>query len=88
MVRNGLGPVQVRQPRVDVRRLDDQCRRQRFTTSILPPYPRRTKSRDDLIPWLFCKGVSSGDASEAFSALVGPDAAGLSSTSVVRLEQV
>ena len=87
-ITTGLGPVEVRQPRVNDRRVDDQGQRQRFTSSILPPYLRRTKSLDDLIPWLFLKGVSSGDFSEALSALVGPDAPGLSSTSVVRLKQV
>lgn len=60
----------------------------RFTSSILPPYLRRTKSIDELIPWLFLKGVSSGDFSEALSALLGADAPGLSSSNVVRLKQI
>lgn len=87
-ITTGVGAVEVRQPRVNDRRIDDQGERMRFSSSILPPYLRRTKSLDDLIPWLFLKGVSSGDFSEALSALVGPDAPGLSSTSVVRLKQV
>lgn len=87
-ITTGVGAVEVRQPRVNDRRIDDQGEQMRFSSSILPPYLRRTKSLDDLIPWLFLKGVSSGDFSEALSALVGPDAPGLSSTSVVRLKQV
>ncbi len=87
-ITTGIGPVEVRQPRVHDRRIDEDGERLRFTSSILPPYLRRTKSIDELIPWLFLKGVSSGDFSDALTALLGPDAPGLSSTSVVRLKQV
>jgi putative transposase len=59
-----------------------------FSSKILPPYLRRTKSVDELIPWLYLKGVSSGDFSEALAALVGPQAAGLSASTVVRLKAV
>jgi putative transposase len=52
----------------------------------LPPYLRKTKSVEDLIPWLYLKGVSSGDFSEALAALLGPDAKGLSATTVTRLK--
>ena len=58
----------------------------RFTSSILPPYLRRTKSVEELIPWLYLKGVSTGDFSDALEALLGPDAPGLSATTVVRLK--
>ena len=87
-ITTGIGPIEVRQPRVNDRRVDEAGERLRFTSSILPPYLRRTKSLDELIPWLFLKGVSSGDFSEALSALVGADAPGLSSSNVVRLKQV
>jgi len=50
----------------------------RFTSSILPPYLRRTKSLEELIPWLYLKGISTGDFSEALAALLGPDAPSLS----------
>ena len=60
----------------------------RFTSSILPPYLRRTKSIEELIPWLYLKGISTGDFSEALAALLGPDAPGLSATTVSRLKEV
>ena len=87
-LQTGLGPVQVRQPRVNDRRVDDHGDRMRFTSSILPPYLRRTKSIEELIPWLYLKGVSTGDFSEALAALLGPEAPGLSASTVVRLKEV
>ena len=47
---------------------------------------KRTRSLDELIPWLYLKGVSTGDFSEALTALLGPDAPGLSATTVTRLK--
>src|SRR5262245_63524425 len=72
----GLGPVAVKQPRVQDRRPADQ--REKFSSAILPPYLRKTKSIEELIPWLYLKGVSTGDFSEALAALLGPQAKGLS----------
>ncbi len=85
---SGVGTLEVRAPRVVDRRVDEQGRKCRFTSKILPPYLRRTKSVEELIPWLYLKGISTGDFSEALAALVGPDAPGLSATTVVRLKQV
>lgn len=87
-IQTGLGDVEVRRPRVDDRRRDGNGERIRFTSKILPPYLRRTKSIEELIPWLYLKGISSGDFSEALAALLGQDAPGLSATTVVRLKQV
>jgi putative transposase len=53
----------------------------------LPPYLRRTKSIDDLIPWLYLKGISTGDFSEALQSLLGPGAKGLSASTIVRLKE-
>jgi transposase-like protein len=72
---------------VDDRRRDEQGRRHRFTSAILPPYLRKTRSVEELIPWLYLKGISTGDFSEALKALVGPDAPGLSASTVVRLKE-
>lgn len=83
-IQAGLGDVEIKQPRVHDRRPADQ--RERFTSAILPPYLRRTRSLDELIPWLYLKGVSTGDFSEALQALLGPDAPGLSATTVTRLK--
>lgn len=52
----------------------------------MPPYLRRTRSIDELIPWLYLKGVSTGDFTDALQALLGPDAPGLSATNIVRLK--
>jgi transposase-like protein len=59
----------------------------RFTSAILPPYARRSKSLEVLIPVLYLKGVSTGDFTEALSALLGPEAGGLSASTIVRLKE-
>lgn len=84
----GVGTLEVRAPRVEDKRVDEQGRKFRFHSQILPPYLRRTKSVEELIPWLYLKGISTGDFSEALEALLGPDAPGLSATTVVRLKEV
>lgn len=83
-ITTGVGPVQVQQPRVHDRRASGE--QEKFTSAILPPYLRKTKSVEELIPWLYLKGVSTGDFSEALAALLGPDAKGLSATTVTRLK--
>ena len=87
-IQTGIGPVTVRQPRVDDQRTNENGERIRFTSKILPPYLRKTKSIEELIPWLYLKGVSTGDFSEALAALLGPDAPGLSASTVVRLKEI
>lgn len=82
----GLGPIPVTQPRVHDRRPEGE--REKFTSKILPPYLRKTRSVEELIPWLYLKGISSGDFAEALAALLGPEAAGLSASTVVRLKAV
>ena len=82
-ITTGLGDMQVRQPRVHDRRPAGE--KEKFTSKILPPYLRKTKSIEDLIPWLYLKGISTGDP-DALAALLGPDAAGLSATTVTRLK--
>jgi putative transposase len=85
-VLTGVGPIEVKQPRVHDRRPAHQ--REKFNSAILPPYLRKTKSLEELIPWLYLKGVSTGDFSEALAALLGPEAPGLSASTVVRLKVV
>ena len=85
-ITTGVGPIEVQQPRVRDRRPADQA--EPFTSKILPPYLRKTKSIEELIPWLYLKGISTGDFSEALKALVGPDCPGLSATTVTRLKSV
>ena len=86
ILHTGVGPLEVKQPRVRDRRPAGQ--RETFHSSILPPYLRKTKSIEELIPWLYLKGVSTGDFAEALAALLGPDAPGLSATTVTRLKAV
>ena len=88
-VMTGIGPVGVRQPRVRDREAGaDDPRRVRFTPSILPPYARRSKSIETLLPILYLKGISTGDLSDALAALLGREAAGLSATTIGRLKDV
>jgi putative transposase len=85
-ISTGVGPVEVKKPRVHDRRPEGQ--REQFSSAVLPPYLRRTKSLEELIPWLYLKGISTGDFSEALAALLGPNAPGLSATTVTRLKAV
>jgi putative transposase len=81
-----LGDVPVRQPRIRDRRPSET--RETFRSAILPPYLRKTKALEDLLPWLYLKGVSTGDFSEALAALLGPDAPGVSASTITRLKSV
>jgi putative transposase len=79
-----LGEIPVHQPRVRDRR--PAAERETFRSSILPPYLRKTRALEELLPWLYLKGVSTGDFSEALAALLGPEAPGLSATTMTRLK--
>lgn len=83
-VMTGIGPVPVKVPRVRDRSRSEE--KIRFTSSILPPYLRKARSIEELLPWLYLKGISTGDFQEALAALLGPNAAGLSSTTISRLK--
>jgi putative transposase len=84
-IMTGIGPVAVRQPRVRDREAVGG-ERIRFSPTILPPYARRTKSLEVLIPILYLKGISTGDFEEALAALLGKDAGGLSASTIGRLK--
>jgi putative transposase len=85
-IQTGLGEIEVRQPRAYDRRPPGE--REKFTPAVLPPYLRRTRSLEELIPWLYLKGISTGDFSEALGAILGPDAPNLSAATVTRLKAV
>jgi len=85
-IMTGIGPVGVRQPRVRDREAA-AGEHIRFNPTILPPYARRTKSLEVLIPILYLKGISTGDFEEALAALVGKDAPGLSASTIARLKE-
>jgi putative transposase len=85
-IMTGIGPVAVRCPRVRDR-VGEGAERIRFLSAILPPYARRSKSLEVLIPILYLKGISSGDFEEALVALLGNDAGGLSASTITRLKE-
>ena len=72
----GIGAIAVRCPRVRDRG-GEGSERIRFSSAILPPYARRSKSLEVLIPILYLKGISTGDFADALIALLGRDAGGL-----------
>jgi transposase-like protein len=82
-VQTGIGEVEVQVPKVRDRSGGRAC----FNSNLLPPYLKRARSLEELIPWLYLKGVSTGDYQEALSALLGERAKGLSANTVSRLKQ-
>ena len=82
-IRTGIGSVTVQVPRVRDRSGSGIV----FRSSLLPPYLRRSRSVEELIPWLYLKGISTGEFGEALSALLGANAAGLSASTVSRLKE-
>ena len=73
----GIGAVPIQVPRVRDRGANADGSKIRFRSSLVPPYLRKTKTVEELLPWRYLKGISSGDFSEALAALLGPDAEGL-----------
>jgi len=82
----GAGSLEVRQPRVRDKS-PEKSERVRFSSKILPPYLRKSRAIEELIPWLYLKGISTGDFSDALTALVGPETKGFSANVVVRLKE-
>ncbi len=76
-IQTGVGAVEVKMPRVR-----DREKAIRFSSSVLPPYMRRTKTLEELLPWLYLKGISTGEFQEALTALLGRDAPGLSASTI------
>jgi len=85
-IQTGIGPLAVSRPRVRDRGGDGPGP-VRFTSAVLPPYLRRARNVEELLPWLYLKGVSTGQFAEALAALLGPDAPGLSAATVRRLTE-
>ena len=81
----GVGTVELKAPRVNDRRHDEQGQRQRFSSRILPPYMRRSPKVAEVLPILYLRGLSTGDFRPALEGLLGEDAAGLSPTNISRL---
>lgn len=84
-IQTGIGPIAVRRPKLRDRGDGTGGEPIRFTSEVLPPFLRRTKNVEELLPWLYLKGVSTGQFQEALTALLGSDAPGLSASTVRRL---
>jgi len=82
-VQTGLGDLPVKVPKVR----DRSGSGIKFNSQLLPPYLKRTKAMEEFIPWLYLKGISTGDMQPALEALLGEGAAGLSANTVSRLKQ-
>lgn len=83
-IQTGIGPVPVQVPKVRSRQGDPVT----FRSALVPPYVRKTRSLEAALPWLYLKGISTGEMQAALEVLVGPEARGLSASTVARLKQV
>ena len=82
-LQTGIGPVIVKIPKVRAKTGEPLT----FRSALVPPYVRKTRTMEAALPWLYLKGVSSGEMGEALRVLVGPEAEGLSASTVSRLKQ-
>ena len=85
-ITTGVGQVEIEQPRAHDRRPAEQ--REKFSSRLLPPYLRKTKSLEELLPWLDLKGVGTGGFGEALQSLLGAECPGLSASTITRLKGV
>jgi transposase-like protein len=83
-LQTGLGPVTVRIPKVRAKTGEPVT----FRSALVPPYMRKTRSLEAALPWLYLKGISSGEMGEALKILVGPDADSMSVSTVSRLKRI
>ena len=58
-----------------------------FNSTLLPPYLKRAKNVEEFLPWLYLKGISTGDYGEALQSLLGENAEGLSANTISRLKE-
>ena len=84
-VQTGIGAVEVQVPKARDRRPGKN--KAKFNSGLVPPYLKKTMSVVNLLPWLYLKGISTGDFQEALTSLLGPNAAGLSPSTISRLKQ-
>ena len=85
-IQTGVGAVSVKVPRVRDKEIEDDNEIV-FQSKLIPKYLRKTKSMEALIPWLYLRGISTGDMSDAVAALVGENASGFSPTTISRLKE-
>ena len=87
-IQTGAGKLSIKQPRVRVKEQGDGEGHLKFQSKLIPPYLRKAKDIEELIPWLYLRGVSTNDMESALAALLGVDVIGLSPTSIVRCKKV
>jgi len=80
----GIWSIKVKVPKIR----DKSGQEIKFNPSLLPPYLRKTRSMEEVLPWLYLKGISTGDFQKALHALVGSEAKGLSASTISRCKQV
>lgn len=81
-VQTGIGPVTVKIPKVRAKSGTPVS----FRSALVPPYVRKTQTLEAAIPWLYLKGISTGEMGPALTALLGPNATGFSAKTVARLK--
>jgi putative transposase len=82
-LQTSLGPIPVRIPKVRAKTGEPIT----FHSALVPPYIRKTRTLEAALPWLYLKGISTGEMSSALEVLVGSQAKGLSASTVSRLKQ-
>ena len=82
-IQTGIGPVTVQVPKVRSKDGEPVL----FRSALVPPYVRKSRSLETALPWLYLKGISTGEMHDALTMLVGPEAQGLSASTVARLKQ-
>lgn len=83
-IQTGIGPVKIRIPKIR----DKSGQGIKFNSTLLPPYLRKTRSVEEVLPWLYLKGISTGDFQEALQALLGSEAKGLSASTISRCKRI
>jgi putative transposase len=83
-IQTGIGDIPVKVPKVRDRKQEGV----KFNSALIPPYLKRTKNIEDLVPWLYLRGISTGDMQSALSPIFGEAAEGLSATTVSKLKSV
>ena len=82
-IQTGLGDIEVKVPKIR----DRPNSGIKFNSSLVPPYLKRAKNIEEFLPWLYLRGISTGDFSETLKHLLGADATGLSAATISRLKQ-
>ena len=83
-LQTSLGPVTVKIPKVRAKTGEPVT----FRSALVPPYVRKTRTLEAALPWLYLKGISTGEMGAALEVLVGPEAKGLSASTVSRLKRI